>query len=514
MTRKQSLRTKKKNHQHSNSHNINSTNTRNNAGKVVDENKQPSHTGQVVEETPRSSKFKNQQGYGHGVLKTPSRNNPNDHKPTHAIHPHDQKVYTNFQSVPLKPNSYYSNTHSYRNNNSNNHADIPAVHFAGNSNHRHSKYTSGNNQTMQFNHTAYTSTEHQTNKTSAFSKYSGHSNHANTSKHLFSNRSRSRRSSRNRYNRGQRHHSHQPSHQNQTQKRRASSDKEQSDNESETKDASLGGTLLRERLMRASSPTPSTWSLSTTATFKNDMRDSQFQDMVETFRENDLNNMEKSQILQEYRFMERVNHFLEEKIERLPTPKNLEKLLRRKRRKKEQVESVVQGKKTKNGSDTTEKEKSSPTIVNASDSDDRDKAGSDEAKESSVRARLSSTSSAGSSAHSSNKLGDAGGALYSDGADPYHHGRYEPDELTQEQLLNEHEMYTTEQQATLNCLNALGVDPINSIDSIREHLDLIEMQVSERHRQLDDEKELLVAKLSELTGNLEGVRSSTGSPSN
>ena len=94
----------------------------------------------------------------------------------------------------------------------------------------------------------------------------------------------------------------------------------------------------------------------------------------------------------------------------------------------------------------------------------------------------------------------------------HHHGRYEPDEQTQAQLLNEHDMYTVEQQATLNRLNALGVDPINSITSIREHLDLVEMQVGERHRQLDDEKELLQKRLTELMSNIDGVRESAGSP--
>ena len=52
----------------------------------------------------------------------------------------------------------------------------------------------------------------------------------------------------------------------------------------------LSSSAMASRRLRASSPTPSTWSLSTTATFKHDLRDSQFQDMVETFRENDLNN--------------------------------------------------------------------------------------------------------------------------------------------------------------------------------------------------------------------------------
>lgn len=529
MTRKQSIRAKKKSQAHNTRGGIHIA-----TGKVGDENKQP-HNNTESEQTQRSSgkftKTVGQQGFSsQNVLKTPSRSTSTEHDPTYGIpsQEHQQPNYTSFHSAPLQSNSYYSN-HSYTRNNHAN-TNIPSTY----SNNRHSKHSMSSNMLPQLS--AIHIGNEQSSRPSAFSKYSGNSNYQNHAKALFGNRSRNRRSSRNRRwprgdGGGQRSQtSHQQSHPQAAQpaKRRASSDPEPASDE----EASIGrdgaersrtppSGVSRDRLVRASSPTPSTWSLSTTATFKNDLRDSQFQDMVETFRENDLNNMEKSQILQEYRFMERVNSFLEDKIERVPIPRNLAKLLRRKKRKTEQEEKQAASCETVPKEQTTAGGGGGPDILpassgQASEGEEKDTSHSDEVQERTLRARLSSTSSAGSSAHSGQKLGvglESRLGNHGELADRYHHGRYEIDETVKHQLLNEHDMFTAEQQTTLSCLSALGVDPINSISSIREHLDLIEMQVSERHRQLADEKESLILKLGELTSSFEGVRGNAGSPS-
>jgi len=73
---------------------------------------------------------------------------------------------------------------------------------------------------------------------------------------------------------------------------------------------------------RSSSPTPSSWSLSTTATFSNNVTEGQFSDMCTDFRQNELNQMERQQMITECLFMERVINFLDDRAKELDADKS------------------------------------------------------------------------------------------------------------------------------------------------------------------------------------------------
>ena len=73
---------------------------------------------------------------------------------------------------------------------------------------------------------------------------------------------------------------------------------------------------------RSTSPTPSSWSLSTTATFSNNVTEGQFSDMCSDFRQNELNQMERQQMITECLFMERVINFLDDRCKELETQKS------------------------------------------------------------------------------------------------------------------------------------------------------------------------------------------------
>lgn len=240
----------------------------------------------------------------------------------------------------------------------------------------------------------------------------------------------------------------------------------------------MSSSTLTSRRLRASSPTPSTWSLSTTATFKHDLRDSQFQDMVETFRENDLNNMQKSQILQEYLFMERVNAFLEEKLMNLPTYED-------------KSDHEIECKKAKldssdTGSDSAKLNQASVLLDGTEETTLGQVSNQDSSKPTSKTQENDKTNS-----NSDSKIDST----------TYHHGRYE---LDLENGLDAKPL-TTDQQNTISCLNQLGIDPINNVDSIQEHLEIIELQVDERRRQLEEENKSLNEKLQELMKGLSEV---------
>ena len=164
--------------------------------------------------------------------------------------------------------------------------------------------------------------------------------------------------------------------------------------------------------------------------------------------------MQKSQILQEYLFMERVNAFLEEKLMTLP-----------------KIE--ITSKNNSKESDLDEKPENNPKNP--------------------IKRQNSQNSDSNSSGENTND------------STTYHHGRYELDTENSLDL----KPLTTEQQNTISCLNQLGIDPIINVSSIKEHLEIIELQVDERRRQLDEENKSLNEKLQELIKGLGEVNQET-----
>lgn len=203
--------------------------------------------------------------------------------------------------------------------------------------------------------------------------------------------------------------------------------------------------------------------------------------------------MQKNQILQEYLFMERVNAFLEEKLTTLPVPANLDRLL------KKRAANI-----NSSDSDKREEHLHRPRLPSSSSSLTSSNSSAGAVKESASSSTVNKKSS--SSLAGTAKSKTTGGNSKSDkNVASYHHGRYlasNDDEIEAIKL-------STEQQSTISCLTQLGIDPINGITSIREHLEIIEMQVQERQRQLNDENQTLSGKLADLMSGLEAVKAST-----
>merc|ERR1712079_885456 len=105
----------------------------------------------------------------------------------------------------------------------------------------------------------------------------------------------------------------------------------------------------------------------------------------------------------------------------------------------------------------------------------------------------------------SNSDSNSSGENITNDSTTYHHGRYELDTENSLDL----KPLTTEQQTTISCLNQLGIDPIINVSSIKEHLEIIELQVDERRRQLDEENKSLNEKLQELIKGLGEVNQET-----
>jgi len=255
--------------------------------------------------------------------------------------------------------------------------------------------------------------------------------------------------------------------------------------------------------------------------------------MVETFRENDLNNMQKSQILQEYLFMERVNAFLEEKLMTLPTYED--KSDQEIECKKAKLDSSDTGSESSaknkvsilDGSEATMNHISNPDFSNPDTSNPNTKtqenkiASSDSKIDTAITDTITPTithsitpkithSITHSSTHSiTPTITQTITPTITPTIVPtdYHHGRYELDVENR----SDSKPLTTEQQNTISCLNQLGIDPINNVDSIQEHLEIIELQVGERGRQLEEENKSLNEKLQELMKGLgEVIKESVG----
>merc|ERR1712060_425678 len=73
-------------------------------------------------------------------------------------------------------------------------------------------------------------------------------------------------------------------------------------------------TSVRKKMKGKNSPTASSYSIKTTGTFKNEVNEDQFNDMLNNFKENELDNMEKRQVSQELYFMKRVSQYLDQKL--------------------------------------------------------------------------------------------------------------------------------------------------------------------------------------------------------
>ena len=205
---------------------------------------------------------------------------------------------------------------------------------------------------------------------------------------------------------------------------------------------------------RPSSPTNSTsqWSIGTggtSATFKNDLRESHYNDMFNEFRENDLNNMERNQILQEYFFMERVNGFLSDKLFSIEV------------KYKDVLDKKAEEAKKAEEENKESKEKSEETKAKSETS------GIESEKESSSNASTSTI-------YTKNK-------------------KLQPLPLTPEQILIEKELLE------------LGLDPVNDISDIKDQLEMIELQVEARTKQLDGEKSMLQEGLDEAVRELEEI---------
>lgn len=205
---------------------------------------------------------------------------------------------------------------------------------------------------------------------------------------------------------------------------------------------------------RASSPNGSLRSDHTNATFKNDLKENQFLDMFNEFRKNDLNNMERNQVLQEYFFMERVNSFLDEKLYLMGV--NHPELL------------IEKNSSSASGTDSKSKINKQPSELSKS---------SETSNNSVINTPLTSVTS-------SNDL-----ETY---VDLLSHKRPIPLDKTEIQLEKD--------------LNDLGIDPTSNIEEIKNYIDMIELQLKERTRQLSSEKISLEDKLEKAIKSLNEIK--------